>query len=118
MNAIVLKKAVDVAAPTGGDRGGAKGVFQDQVPSDDPGKNLAQGRVTVGVGGTGDRNQRREFRIAKASERTRDARKNKGKHDGGSGVLRGRRSSQDKNARPDDGADAERNQVRRAQRPL
>src|ERR1035441_41496 len=80
MNAIVLQKAIDVTAPAGGNRGRAKCVFQDQIPSNDPGKNLAQSRIAIRVGRSGNRNQRGEFRIAESRECASDARKDKGKH--------------------------------------
>src|ERR1035441_624961 len=66
MNAIVLQKPIDVTAPAGGNRGRAKGVFQDQIPSNDPGKNLAQSRIAIRIGRSSNRNQRGEFRIAES----------------------------------------------------
>ena len=50
----------------------ADGVFQDQVPADDPGDQLAHGRVGVGVGAAGDRNHRRQLGIAEPGKRADD----------------------------------------------
>ncbi len=43
-------------------------IFQDQIPADDPGKNLAQGRVGIGVGAARDGNHRSQFGIAQAGK--------------------------------------------------
>ena len=42
------------------------GVFQDQVPPDDPGEDFAQGRVRVGIGAAGDRNHGGQLGVAQA----------------------------------------------------
>ena len=46
----VVQQADDVARPADRDGGRAHGVFEDQVPADDPGDELAQRRIGVGVG--------------------------------------------------------------------
>ncbi len=45
------------------------GVFEDQIPADDPGDELAQGGVGVGIGRAGNGNHGREFGVAEAGER-------------------------------------------------
>ena len=45
----------DEARPADRNRHIPHGVFKDQIPADDPRHELAEGRVGVGVGGTGDR---------------------------------------------------------------
>ena len=61
---VVLEKCHQCAAPAAGHRGRAESIFEDQVPADDPGKDLTQRGVAVGVGRAGDGDQRSEFRIA------------------------------------------------------
>ncbi len=68
-NPEILQKAEKVAAPAGGDRGGSEGIFQNQIPADDPGKQLSQGGVAVGVGRTGNRNQRGKLRVAQGRQK-------------------------------------------------
>ena len=46
----------------------ADGVFQDQVPADDPGDELAHRGIGVGVGAAGDRDHRRQLGIAQRGE--------------------------------------------------
>ena len=65
----VVQQAGEVARPADRDRRGAERVLEHQVPADDPGDELAERRVAVGVGGAGDRNRRGELRIAQAGER-------------------------------------------------
>ena len=48
------------------------GVFEDQIPADDPGEDLAQRRVRVRVRAAGDGNHRRQFGIAERREAARD----------------------------------------------
>src|ERR1700679_2298841 len=62
-NPEVFQEAEQVTAPTGGDGRRTEGIFQDQVPADDPGEDLAQSRISVGVSRTGNRNQRRKLRV-------------------------------------------------------
>ena len=54
-------------------------VFEDQVPADDPGDQLAERRVSVGVGRAGDRNHRGQLCIAESGERTDNCDKEKRK---------------------------------------
>src|SRR5262245_11054152 len=49
LNAKVAKKADDVSTPTRSYRRCTKGVFEDQVPADDPGEYLAQGCIAIGI---------------------------------------------------------------------
>ncbi len=78
----------DVAGPTDGDRGGAHGVLEHQVPADDPGQQLAHGGVGVGVGAAGDRDHGGELAVAQAGEGAADGRHHEGQRDGRPGVLR------------------------------
>ncbi len=46
----------------------AEGVFENQIPADDPGDQLAQGGVGIGVGRAGDGNHGRQFGVTEAGE--------------------------------------------------
>src|SRR5580658_6519033 len=56
----------DISGPAGGYRRGAEGIFENQVPADDPGNEFAQGRVAIGISRARDRNQRGEFGVTQA----------------------------------------------------
>ena len=105
----------DISGPAGGHRRGAEGIFENQVPADDPGNELAQGRVAVGVSRSSDGNQRGEFRVTQAGESTRNSGKSEGQHDGRAGVQSRHRSRQHEDAGADDGPDSERDQIRGAE---
>ena len=47
-------------------------VFQDQVPTDDPGEDFSQSRVGIRVGAAGDGNHRGQLGVAQSSEAARD----------------------------------------------
>ena len=61
-------EVLEVVRPAVGHRGRGHGVLEDQVPADDPGEQLAQGGVGVGVGGAGDRHHRGELGVAQRGE--------------------------------------------------
>src|SRR5580698_4096441 len=66
----LLQEAVEVARPSRGDGGSAEGVFEAEVPANDPGDEFAERGVAIGVGGAGDGNDGGEFRIAETGEGT------------------------------------------------
>ena len=68
------QQRLEVVAPADRDGDVADGVLDDQVPADDPGDQLAERRVGVGVGGAGDRHHRRELGVAERGEPAGDAR--------------------------------------------
>ncbi len=116
MNVQFLQQAHEVSGPAGGHGGGAEGVFQHQVPADDPGHQLAQGGVAVGISGAGNGNDGGELRVAEPGERTGDAGKDKAESDRWTSVDCSRLTGKHEDPRADDGADAERDQVDRAER--
>ncbi len=63
------------------DRRRGDGVFENQIPADDPGDQFAHGRVGISVGAAGDGNHRREFGVTKAGKRAADAGDDKREHD-------------------------------------
>ena len=118
IDAECMEEGNHVRRPTDGDGGRADGVLQHQVPADDPGDPFAQGRVGVGVGAAGHGNHAGEFAVAQAGERAADSGHNHGNGDRGTGVLRGGNARQGEQARADDGADSQRDQVARTERSL
>ena len=105
-----------VARPAHRNGGRAHGVFQHQVPADDPRQQFAHGGVGVGVGAAGDRNHGGEFAVAHAGEGAADGRDHEREHHRRPGVIRRGDAGQREQARADDGADPQRDQVDRPQR--
>jgi hypothetical protein len=85
-------------------------VLEHQVPADDPGEELAEGGVGVGVGAARDRNHRRELGVAERRERAADAGQHEREHQRRSGVVAGGETRHHEDAGADDRADAERGQ--------
>ena len=123
MQAEAAQQLLEVARP--GDRDGdvADRVLDDQVPADDPGDQLAERRVGVGVGRAGDRHHRRELGVAERREAAGD----RGQHEREDdrrpgaeviGAAGGRRADRREDAGADDRADAERGELQRAERAL
>ena len=108
-----------IAGPAHADGRGPDHVFQDQVPADDPGHELAHRRVGVGVGGARHRDHRGEFGVAK--RRRRHTRSRPSRRTGRRPARSSRAAAptgQHEDAGADDGADAEHDQVEGAQRAL
>ncbi len=101
-----LQQTHEVARPADGDRRAADGIFQDQIPADDPGRELAQRGIGVGIGAAGNRQERRQLGVAEADEGTGDRGQHEGQHDGRPGIQRRHRAGEDEDAAADDGADA------------
>src|SRR5450755_3661389 len=68
-----IEDAIGILAPRDGDGRRGDGIFEDQIPADDPRDQLAHCRVGVSVGTAGDGNHRREFRVTEARERASNA---------------------------------------------
>ena len=86
MDAEGLKQPVNVSGETNGDRHVRDGVLEDQIPADDPGDELAQGCVRVGVGAAGDGNNRGQLGVTQASKAADDGDKKERKGNGGAGA--------------------------------
>jgi hypothetical protein len=114
----IMQDRHHIAGPADRHGRGRDPVFENQQPAHDPGENLAQGAVGIGVGRTRHRHGRGQFGVAQARQRTGDAGDDEGKHDGGAGIGRGDLAGQNENARTDDGPDTEAHQVDGAERPL
>src|SRR5215208_5379252 len=64
----LMQQRDETAGPADRDRRRAERVLEDQVPADDPGDELAERRVGVGIGGTGDRHGGGKFGIAQRGQ--------------------------------------------------
>ena len=63
-----VKEVYDVGGEADGDAHVGEGVLEDEVPADDPGDELAESGVGVGIGGAGDGDHAGEFGITEAGE--------------------------------------------------
>ena len=72
-----LHELNEVIRPAGRDRARAHGIFQRQVPADDPGKEFAQGGIGIRVGATRQGNHGSELRIAKPGQGAPESREHK-----------------------------------------
>ena len=145
MNAKPVEQGDGVRRESNRHRHVGEGVFEDQVPADDPRDKLAERGIGVGVGRAGDGNHRREFGVAEAGEAADDGDENQRQRQRGSsaGTARERgvvhdviedrgvedrrgielfagdgRADDGENARADDGSDAERGKRDRSERLL
>ncbi len=108
VNAEILKQADDIAAPTRCDGGRAEGVLENEVPANDPGEELAESGVAVGIGRAGNGNQRGKLGVAEPREDAADAGKNEGDDNRGAGEQGGSGTGEDEDAGADDGSNAQR----------
>ena len=117
-NPQALEELNDIGAPARSHCGGTESVLQDQVPADDPREDFTQRGIAVRVRRSGDRNQRRELRIAQAGKHAADSRKDKREDDCRTGILCRGRPGEHENPRPDDRSNTERHQIGDAQHAL
>ena len=91
------------------------GVFDDQIPADNPRDQLAHRGVGVGVSRTRDGNSRCKFGVAKRGKGAGDCRENEQKNHRRTAVVR-RFADHCENARADNGGDAHQGQIKNAER--
>ena len=118
VQAEVAEQADHIARPADRDDRRGEPVFEQQQRAHDPGGELADGRIAIGVGGAGDRQRRGQLGVAQAGESADDAGDGVGDQDGRAGVQRGGIAGADEDAGADDAADAEEDQVPGAERAL
>ena len=106
-----LEEADDVGGPAARDGTGADRVLEHEVPADEPGEELADGGVGVGVGAAGDRHHAGELGVRHADEAAGNAGEQEGQHERRAGILGGGDAGQDEDAGADDDADAEQGDV-------
>ena len=114
----VIQYAIEILAPGDGHGSGADGIFQHQVPADDPRHQLTHGGVRISVGAAGDRDHRGKLGVAKAGKSAAHARENEGESYRRAGPLGDGVGGAHKETGADDGPDSQRNQRPRSQRPL
>ena len=101
----------DVARPADGDGARRHRVFEDEIPANDEGDELAQGRIGVGVGAARGGHDGGELRVGETRKRTRESREDERQRHGRPCVLGGSDAREHEDARADDGADAEHQEV-------
>ena len=111
MQAEEFEDLAEISGPADGDGGGGDGVFQDQVPADDPRDQFADAGIGIAVGAARAADGARELGIGERGEGAGDAGNDERQHDGGAGMLRRDHAGEHENARADDAADAEHGQV-------
>ena len=115
------QQLAEVARPADRHPDVAHRVLDDQVPADDPGHQLAQRGIGVGVGRARDRHHGGELGVAERREAAGERGEQEREHDGGPGAGPERiaddgRAGGGEDAGADGGADAERGQVPLAER--
>src|ERR1700733_33432 len=116
MNSKVRQQPHKVPTPPGSHRSRAKRILQHQVPPDNPRHKLAQRRIPIRISRARNRNQRSKLRIAKPRESACDAGHHKAQNHRRPRMFRPSLPGQNKDARPNNRPDPQRNQVQRAQR--
>ena len=106
-----LEGIVGVGGPADGDRRDGYRIFQDQVPTDDPGQELTESRVTVAIGTAAAADHGCQFRVGQGGEGAGQPGQDEGDDDGGPRVGSRHHARDDKNARADDCADTDQGQV-------
>ena len=114
----ILEKADDIGRPAHGNGGCAEQIFKNQIPPNDPGKDLPQCGVGVRVGATRRRHHGCELGVAESCERAGDAGKHKRQRDRRTRIAGCRLAGQHKDAGADHTADPEQREVHRAQHPF
>ena len=114
----VVEQHPEVRAPALRDDAGTQEHLEDEVPPDDPREDLAEARVAERVRRPRDRDGRGELRVAHRRERAADRREDERQDDARAGDVVGRPPGEREDAGADDHADAEHDQVERAQRAL
>ena len=114
MQAEQLQDFAEVARPADGHGGGGDGIFQDQVPADDPGDQFADARVGIAIRAAGAADGAGQLGVAQGGEGAGGTGENEGQHDGRAGMLGRDHAGEHEDARADDAADAEHGQVESA----
>jgi hypothetical protein len=112
------EQVVEVARDADGDHRHDRGVLQQQVPADEPGGELAQDDVAVGVGRTRLGDEPGELGVGERRGGAGDAGDEEGQHDGRPRLLVRDGAGQGEDPRTDDAADADRGELPQAERAL
>ena len=107
----VAEQADHIARPADRDDRSGKPIFEDQERAHDPGGELADRGIAVGVSGPRNRQGRGQLGVAQAGEGADDPGDDVGEQHGRAGVERRGVAGADEDAGADDAADAEEDQV-------
>src|SRR5262249_31142413 len=107
MNTPVIQETHHIARPADGDCRGAEQIFENEVPADRPGDELAECGIGISIGAAGNGDHRGKLRIAQSGEYTCYSCDDEGDNNARPCVLCGRRAGKYKNPRADNTADAE-----------
>ena len=103
---------VEIAGPAVGHGGGGHPVFQDQIPADDPGDQLAEGRVAVAVGAAAAAHGGGEFGIGQGREGAGDSGDDEGEHHRRPGLGGGGDAGEHEDTGADDRPDPEQGEIK------
>jgi hypothetical protein len=96
MQAEPVEQVDDVGGEADADAHVGAGVFENQIPADDPGDELAECGVGIGVGRAGDGNHGGQLGVTEAGERADEGHHHHGERNGGTGAgTAGQRSVRD-----------------------
>ncbi len=107
----IAKQADDIARPADRDDRCGKPIFEQQQRAHDPGRELTNRGVAIGIGRPGNGESRRQFGVAQPGERADKARDQKRDQHGRAGMERGGVAGAHEDASPDDAANAQENEV-------
>ena len=118
VDAEIVQEGGYIFGPAHRDGAGTHGIFENEVPADNPADKLAERRIRVGVGAAGGRDHACEFGIAHAREAAANRSNHKADDDGRPRIVPRSKAGQGKKARADNRTYAEGNQVERAERAV
>src|ERR1019366_10616967 len=105
----------EMIRPTGRYRTRAHGVFEREIPADDPGKNLAQRGVSVGISAARQWDHGRKLRVAKSRESATQPGEYEGEHQPRPGIVSAQ-SREHEDSCSNHRADAQRSQLKYTER--
>ena len=112
----IAQKTRNIAGPADCDRCRAEGIFEDQVPTDDPGDEFTHRRIGISIGAAGNRHGRSHLGIAEAREGADEPGEDKREAHSRPGMGGGGIARQNEDARTDDAADTKRDKACKRQR--
>ena len=104
-----IEHAISILAPCGGDSRCRNGVFEDEVPTDDPGNEFPHGGIGIGVGAAGNRNHRGELRVTETRKGAADAGNDERKDNRWTRTVGNRSSGAHEKTRADDSPNSQGN---------
>ncbi len=106
------EQIIEITGPPDGDCDTGYAVFENQIPTGNPGQEFSQGGIRIGIGGAGHGNHGGKLCIAECREGAGQTGKDKGQNDARPGsrpvdIADDGGADQDEDAGADDRADAE-----------